>query len=84
MTTPNDGGPDLSVLESADGCEEHRIGVSKDEIVGVVVTRQWCNCEVAGEAPCNSYCDTAGCAIYRTAMGGFIVASESSDTSGHG
>ena len=75
---------DLSVFDEAAGCLDHPSQQPRDEIVAVLVSRQWCYCEIGGGSPCESYCDTSGAAVYKMLNGGFMVACESSDTSGHG
>lgn len=74
----------FAVLRAADGCDDHRIGISQDDVAEPLHGRQWCECEVGGGSPCNSYCDTYGAAIVLLKDGRYATITEWSDTTGHG
>ena len=74
----------MDVLEAATGCSDHPSAFDRDTIATVEYARQWCYCEIDGGKPCGSHCDSSGCAVFRLKDGTYAVASESSDSSGHG
>lgn len=77
-----------AIVDSACGCSDHPCDFKMEEVDEVLRARTWCYCELRGDPPCGSYCDTGGAALVRLKpVGGKIrwaVAAESSDTSGHG
>jgi hypothetical protein len=57
--------------------------IAEETIDSVIYTESGCNCG-KNENMCKSYCDTYSWCIVRLKDGKYGVASESSDTSGHG
>ncbi len=73
--------------DSIDCCREHPITIwNPDEVTKVLEYRHRCGCKGWG-SDCESYydiCDTSSFVVVELTNGKYGVASESSDTSGHG
>ena len=73
----------LSILSYAN-CSDHPTGVTKEDVGDALYAQDWCSCAQDGKPmSCGSWCDSYGAAIFE-AGDEFIVATEWSDSSGHG
>lgn len=73
-----------TVKTAMGNCHEHPGSAPSESTWKLVIAaRAWCSCRLS-EGQCDSYCDTDSCALIALDSGEFMVAQESSDTSGHG
>lgn len=71
------------VVAQASDCSDHPINLDfkKEDIETVFHHEEHCCC---GPGHCGSYCDSGSTAAFKLKDGRYVLASESSDSSGHG
>lgn len=84
MASIDDG---WGVVTTANSCGNHPIELdfAKDDVKMCLYVESGCSCGTNSKGTtCDSYCDTWSTSILVLKDGRFVMAHESSDTSGHG